>query len=146
MEGVALEELSYRNWAKKTAEAEERSIMLESLVKNGVGFPEVEMFAKNEESKRRGGNNKLQIRSMVRRVMKEKTKDNYNFALKSRQKRDNTRMRLERMLGKDSRVYREIVRNVKRNCDKLRRNCKKRFAKKAEFLTRKYGTKRMSGM
>ena len=56
MAEVALEERSYRNWAKKTTEAEERSILLESLVKNGVGLPEVEVFAKQEESKRNGGN------------------------------------------------------------------------------------------
>ena len=46
---VAQEERIYRNWARKCTEAEERSTLLESLARNGVGLPDVENFARMEE-------------------------------------------------------------------------------------------------
>ena len=55
-------------------------------------------------------------------------------------------MSLEKLLGKNSKVYREIVKNVKMNCDRVRRIVKKKYVKKAKFLAAKYGKKVMSGM
>ena len=55
MELVFREERAYRNWSKKCTEAKERSILLDRLVKNGVGQPEIENFARQEEGKRRVG-------------------------------------------------------------------------------------------
>ena len=83
---------------------------------------------------------------MVQRIMKNKMKDNSNFALKSRKKRDKRRLCLESMLWKNSKEYREIVKNVKKNGDKLRRNLRKKYIKKTKFLTEKYGMRKLTGM
>ena len=53
------------------------------------------------------------------------------------------RRALERLLGKNSKKYREIVKNVKENNDRLRKKTKMKFVKKAMFLTAKYGDKNL---
>ena len=141
MDLIAQEERAYRNWATKCTEAEERNIMLASLVKNGVGLAEVENFARCEERKLRGGGKKDKLRRMVTNLMKEKLKDNLVFAQKARKKRDKRRQCLEGMLGKNSKQYREIVKDVRKNGDRLRRKTRKRYKKKASFLIKKYGEK-----
>ena len=143
---VAKEERAYRNWAKKCTEAEEREGLLNSLLRSGVGLPEVENFARQEVKKMKGGGKMSKIRGTVSKVMKDKLLDNSKWAKTSRRMRDKKRMSLEKLLGKNSKVYREIVKNVKLNCDRVRRIVKKKYVKKARFLAAKYGKKRMSGM
>ena len=45
------------------------------------------------------------------------------------------------MLGKNSKEYREVVKNAKKNGERLRKKTKKRFQKKVKFLVGKYGVK-----
>ena len=143
MDQIAQEERAYRKWATKCTEAEERNTMLAELVKSEVGLAEVENFVRSEESKLRGGGkkNKLKLRRMVVSMMKDKLRDNINFALKARKMRDKKRWILESTLGKNSKQYREMVKNVKKHGDRLRRKTKKRYKKKVKFLVGKYGMK-----
>ena len=77
---------------------------------------------------------------MVRKLMKEKQKDNLKLVFKLRKQRDKARAKLETTWGRNARKLRSLVQNVKAYTGPLTARLQKKNQKKARFLVKKYGS------
>ena len=134
-----MDERKYRNWSKKTTEAEERNQMLSDLLSQEVGLRDIELFVRREEEKLRGRGKFNKNREIVKNMMKEKLRDNIRYMLRCRRTRDRLRYQLETTWGVKSRMYRKVIKEVKTNNAELRLRLKRKYGKKVQFLVRKYG-------
>ena len=141
---VAKEVREFRTASKKLVEVEEKSKMLLELRKKKVSLTEDELFVQNLNSKfkilgdKRGARD--QHRSeIVSITLKYKIRDNNLHGVKVRKKRDYLYRKLESEMGKTSRDWKELMKDVKANSVKLRSKLRMKYKKKVEHLITKYG-------
>ena len=144
---TAREVREFRTVSKRLVEIEERSKLLEELKKRKVCLSEEEMFVQNLHSKFKILGNRAGVKGknreeLVSLALKMKIRDNNLYGVKVRKRRDFLRGSLERSLGGRSSRCRTIVQEVKMNNHKHRQMLKKKFSKKVEHLTKKFGEKK----
>ena len=132
---------AFRNLSKKLTECEERTRMLENLMKCKVGLREVEEYVNKEREKLRNGEKFSPKSEIVNGVMKAKFRDNISFGIRLRKRKNIFKVKLEKTLGQQSCKYRKIVRECKEERERLRKTLRKKYTKKCQFLVRKYGNR-----
>ena len=83
----------------------------------------------------------MKKREMIKVLMMEKRKDNTKYEKKIRKLRNQKLGEIEGILGRNSKPCRELRKQVKTTCNKLRMRLKSKNVKKASFLYEKYGMK-----
>ena len=106
-----------RVWVQ-TAAAEERTVFLESLVKEGLGTKDVEKYEANQADMRFGNkrgeiNKKAIMEDMERKICNSKEEES-----RTRRSRGRLRKRLEDLLGNRTDAYKNCIRKIK---EKIRR-------------------------
>ena len=140
---TAKEVREYRNVCKKLADVEERSKLLENLMKNRVCLASEECFVLKTAAKFRSLGSKKGVISKQREELvllslKYKIKDNNLFGVKLRRRRTWLRGRLEEGLGKKSKEYREITKDVREYTTMLKKKLRVKNMRKVENLVKKY--------
>ena len=80
-------------------EAEQRTVMIEKLVRAGVGTNDVEDFEKDQASKRGGDKKNVRNEESVKFNMTEKLKNSRTEEISLRKSRGRLRSKLESMVG-----------------------------------------------
>ena len=139
---VAMEDRELRDVARMCIEEEMRVKLLSELVRRDVGLKEVEEFVKKERGKLRVGGkigaSLRKHREIVRKIMKEKLRDSKGTSVKLRRDKKVCMRNLELRLGKGSREFERLKREVKDQVNKIKLKLKERNEKKVKFLEDKY--------
>ena len=121
---------AFRDLSNKLTACEERTRLLDNLVKAKVGLREVEEYIRKEKDKLRGEGNYKPGEQIVMGVMKAKFRDNISFGIRLRRQRTQIRKKLERTLGEDSNQMRKILKECKDNRTTLRKKLRKKNVRK----------------
>ena len=144
------EERTYRNSNKRCIRGEATSRLLEDLTKKRIGLRSVEEFIIRErltfkEVKGEKYNSRIkkyeEERSLVGKIMRRKLRENNKLCIKMRRERYLAEEDLRRLLGERSRSYKMILKDVKKNGEKLRKELKEKNERKSMWLMKKYGVK-----
>ena len=133
---------AYRSLSTKLIKIQERGRMIGNLIARGVGFREEEEFMWHESGKYKCQQLKSKKKKeIVNVLMMEKKKDNLKHEQKTRRLRNLTLGAIEGALGRNSRPCRDLRRQVRTVCKKLRVKVRRKNDKKANFLCEMYGRK-----
>ena len=145
------EERAYRNLYKKCVKGESTNRLLEELIKKRIGLKDVEEFVRREAKTHKGGgteenfNSKItkhkEERGLVENIMRRKLLGNSKYCIKLRRDRNLAEKTLINILGGKNRVYHGIMKDVKKNGEKLKNVLKMKNAKKVKWLSEKYEVK-----
>ena len=83
----------------KTVEAEQRTVMLEELIRAGVGTNDIEFFEKDQASKRGGEDKSKRDENLVISNMTAKLKNCKKEEVALRKRRGRLRSKLESLVG-----------------------------------------------
>ena len=140
------EERTYRNSNKRCIRGEATSRLLEDLTKKRIGLRSVEELIIRErltfkEVKGEKYNSRIkkyeEERSLVGKTMRRKLRENNKLCIKMRRERYLAEEDLRRLLVERSRSYKMILKDVKNNGEKLR----KELREKNESMWLKYDVK-----
>ena len=143
---VTSEDRELRNAAQKCIEGEMRVMLLEGLLKKGLGLKEIEDFVSRERGKlRRGGGMKnvtyRKHREIVKKLMGEKLRDSKGECTRLRREKTACLKRLEGSLKGNKREVERIKKDVKNHVQKVKNKLKTKYEKKIKNLEDKYGLK-----
>ena len=120
---------------------------MEELIRKKTGLREVEEFVIKERKTfhnmgEEGNNSRVQRyrdeRRIVVQLMSRKLKGNNQLCTKLRKEKYIADKELVAALGGKTREYRGIVKDTRKNSDKLKEDLKKKNMKKVDWLVRKY--------
>ena len=119
----------------KVVESEQRIAWLTKMVRNEICVRDLEAFAKVEHEKLRS--EKLKVREDERQIilglMKLKLKDEVKHLRNLKDEKEKMRSRMRNLIGKN-RGFTNIVKNLKRETDKRKRELKRKYKNKIEHL------------
>ena len=141
------EERTYRNSNKKCIKGEYRTRLLEDLLKRRLGLKEVEEFIIRDRKTFHGGGedrnyfkNKKKYeeeRILVENIMRRKLRESSKHCIGLRKDRHLAEDTLRGILGRNSRVFKKVKGDVKKNSENLRAEPRKKNENKVRFLDKK---------
>ena len=145
------EERSYRSSNKKCVRGEARDRLLEELIRKKTGLKDVEELIIRERKKNQGEGGENTYNSKIRKyeeerktvefLMRKKLRENRRHCIRLRREKFVADRRLREHLGGKTRVYKQIVKDTRKNCEALREEIKNKNKNKIEWLEDKYGWK-----
>ena len=118
----------------QTADAEERTLFLERLVKGGFGTKDVENYEGNQANMRFGANKGIRDENAIKEDMERKLRNSKEDAAKMRKKRGRLRKKLEDLIGNRSDNYKEYIKKVKEKVKRLKKKAQDQNNNKIERL------------
>ena len=127
-------ESELRDESLATMEAEQRTVLLDQMVRLGMNLGDVQgIFEKQLVTRRcNKGDDTDQV------LMEKKLKDSRKEEKLFRRKRNNLRVGLEEVLGKNSNKYKRIIERVKQLVEKKRTKIRKKYKNKVETYKEKH--------
>ena len=145
---TAKEIRAYRNAAKRCTVTEARGRHFQDLLAGNIGLREIEEDVRKESSKFKGGSqfDKWRSREIVKLFMQEKLRDNKLFGVKLRKMRFDLRKSIEAAYGMNSRKVKNLVKSVRNHSFGLRNDLRKKYDRKYNFLSGKYGMQKCEAL
>ena len=148
------EERMYRSSCKKCVRGEATTRLLEDLIRKRIGLKDIEEFIIRDRNSSRGGGEETfsskirkyeEERVIVENLMRKKLRESSKNCILLRKQRQLAEKNLMEHLGGRNRIFRGIVKDVKKNGEKLKMVLMKKNVKKCKWLQDKYGM-RYEGM
>ena len=145
------EERTYRSSCKKCVRGEAKARLLEGLLEMKLGVRDIEEFIIRDRNTFKGGgvkndfNSKIkkheEERLIVENIMKRRLRENSKLCVLLRKERAMSENRLIAALGGKNRVFKGIVKDTKKNSEKLKTVLRMKNVRKTKWLREKYEVK-----
>ena len=123
-----------RDESLATMEAEQRTVLLDQMVRLGMNLRDVQGILEKQLVTRRCSKGVDTDQVLMEKKLKDSRKEEKLF----RRKRNKLRVELEEVLGKKSNKYKRIVERVKHLVEKKRTKIRKKYNKKVETYKEKH--------